>query len=229
MRCVVIGLGRFGSALARELEKGGAQVTAINREKHEVDEIRDAVTSAVVMDATDEQALRAQGVEGADVGVVATGEDFEATVVATALLKQLGVKRVLARAANPLRARILRLAGADDIFSPEDEAARYVASEILAPNLGEYVRVSLSQSVMEIRASAAAVGKTLADLDLTKRYGAHVLGVKRYMPSTDPRRDDEERLADVPGAEYVVQDGDVLVLLGRDSSLNKLVQDWREK
>ncbi len=226
MKCVVIGLGRFGSALARELEKGGAQVIAINREKDAVDEIRDAVTVAVSMDATDEEALRAQGVEGADIGVVATGEDFEATVVATALLKLLGVKRVLARAANPLRARILRLAGADDIFSPEDEAARYIASEILSPNLGEYVRVSLSQSVMEIKAPASVVGKTLADLDLSKRYGSHVLGVKRYKASADPRREDEEALSEVPGGGYIVKEGDVFVLLGRDSALNKLARDW---
>lgn len=226
MRCVVIGLGRFGSALARELEKGGAQVIAINNEKAAVDEIRDAVTTAVMLDATNEEALRAQGVEGADIGVVATGEDFEATVVATALLKQLGVKRVLARAASALRARILRLAGADDIFSPEDEAARYIASEVLSPNLGEYVRVSLSQSVMEVKASPAVVGRSLADLDLTKRYGAHVLGVKSYKPSADPRREDEEALHDVPGGGYVVKDGDVLVLLGRDSSLNKLAREW---
>ena len=226
MKCVVIGLGRFGSALARELEKGGAQVIAINIDKDAVDEIRDSVTVAVALDATDEEALRAQGVEGADIGVVATGEDFEATVVVTALLKQLGVKRVLARAANAIRARILRLAGADEIFSPEDEAARYIASEVLSPNLGEYVRVSLSQSVMEVKAPAGAIGKSLADLDLSKRYGAHVLGVKRYKPSADPRREDEEALHDVPAGGYVVKEGDVLVLLGRDSSLNKLAREW---
>ncbi len=226
MKCVVIGLGRFGSALARELEKGGAEVVAINIEKDAVDEIRDSVTVAVALDATDEEALRAQGVEGADIGVVATGEDFEATVVVTALLKQLGVKRVLARAANPIRARILRLAGADDIFSPEDEAARYIASEVLSPNLREYVRVSLSQSVMEVKAPSGAIGRSLADIDLSKRYGAHVLGVKRYMASADPRREDEEALNDIPGGGYVLKDGDVLVLLGRDSALNKLAREW---
>ena len=122
-RFAVIGLGRFGSRLASNLAAAGAEVIAIDRSRQIVEDLRDKVTLAIALDATDEQALRIQGVDQVDCAVVGIGQDFEANALTTALLKSLGVARVVSRAGNQMQAEILTRIGADGVVKPEDESA----------------------------------------------------------------------------------------------------------
>ncbi|HET6429548.1 MAG TPA: TrkA family potassium uptake protein, partial [Phycisphaerae bacterium] len=119
----VIGLGRFGYRLSTLLAEGGAEVIAIDSRRDLVESIRDRVTVAVCLDTTDEEALRAQGVDRVNVAVVGIGDDFEANALATVILKQIGVPRVISRATTTIRAQILSRIGADDVVNPERESA----------------------------------------------------------------------------------------------------------
>ena len=134
-RFAIIGLGRFGQRLARMLSEAGAEVIAIDRSQEIVEAIRDEVTVAVALDATDERALLSQGVDKVDVAVVGIGTDFEAAVLATVILKQLGVPKVVARAATTNRGEILRRVGADDLVNPERESAYRWAHRLMGPNV----------------------------------------------------------------------------------------------
>ena len=122
-RFAVIGLGRFGSRLAKNLAASGAEVIAIDRDRMIVEELRDQVTLAIAMDATDEQALKIQGIDKVDCAVVGMGHNFESNALATVLLKSMRVKRVISRAGNDMQAQILKRIGADSVVSPEDESA----------------------------------------------------------------------------------------------------------
>ena len=138
-RYAVIGLGRFGYRLAELLSAAGQEVVAIDRNKAVVNEIAPLVTRAVCMDASNEEALRAQGIADVDVAIIGIGENFEAAVLATDLLKQLRVPQVLARSTTVTRAKILKRVGADRIVSPERETADRWRDRLLTPNMIEQI------------------------------------------------------------------------------------------
>src|SRR3990167_6945145 len=123
MKCVVVGLGQFGTRLCRELTEAGHDVTAIDEKMELVDEIKDEVSLAVRLNATDADELKNQGVSDADIVIAAIGNNFEANQMVTVIAKKLGVKRVIARTSSPIHARILKLIGADEVIMPEEEAA----------------------------------------------------------------------------------------------------------
>ena len=150
-RFVVIGLGRYGSRLAVNLARAGAEVIAIDRNREVVEEMRDRVTLAVAMDSTDEQALRLQGVDKVGVAVVAIGHDFEANALTTVLLKHIGVKRVISRAGNPMQVRILSRIGADSVVNPEDETADRWSHKLLAPYLIDHIELVLVTDSPELQ------------------------------------------------------------------------------
>lgn len=229
MRCVVVGLGTFGRSLAAGLQAGGVDVIAIDSDPALVEEIKDQVSVAVRLDATDEEELAGQRIGSADVGVVAVGEDFESAALSTALLKKLGVPRVIARATTPLRARLLKLIGADETVTPEEEAARELVQRVLRPALVDYLKLTTAQSMIEVTAPLKYNGKSLAELNLRDRFRVNVVAIKHRKPIGDPREDaHEEFLIDMPAGGEVVKKGDVLVVMGRDDDLSKLLHDIQD-
>lgn len=218
-KVVVIGLGRFGSSLALQLHDGGAEVVAMDPDGQRVAAIRDRVTVAIQVDASRENELRAHDVPGMDVGVVAIGTHFESAVLITDLLKKLGVPRVIARVTSPERGRILRLVGADELVSPEEEAARGTTGRILRPALSDYLRLTASRSVVELTVPAHFVGKTLKELDLRRRFHVTILGIKHRMEVLDEVGDIGAPNPDVP-----LRVGDLLIAVGFDSDLVEFVR-----
>ncbi len=150
----VIGMGRFGMRLARLLTEGGAEVIAVDRRKELIEEVRDDVTRPVCLDATDEEALRSQGIDEVDVAIVGIGGNFEAAVLTTVLLKQLGVSRVISRAASSIRARILSRVGADEIVNPEQESADRWRNRLVATNIVERIELAEDFSLVQMAAPA---------------------------------------------------------------------------
>ena len=132
-RFAVIGLGRFGMSLATHLTEAGAEVVAIDADRRVIENIKDEVTVAVALDATDEHALRAQNLEKVDAAIVCMGESFEANQLATLLLKNIGVKRIIAKANTTTQRHILQLIGADQVISPEEEMGAKLAKRLLVP------------------------------------------------------------------------------------------------
>ena len=218
-RYAVIGLGRFGSRLASNLAAVGCEVIAIDRDVSLVDGIRDRVTLAIAMDATDEQALRAHGIDQVDAAVVSIGDNFEAATLATVLLKQLGVARVISRAVTPISARILTTIGADDVVSPEDESADRWCAALAHPGFLSQHTFSAGHSIVELKTPAAWVGKTLAELNVRAKTGILVIAVK-HRQSTPGIPDREVARLIAPDVPLAAEQ--TLVLAGADAELAKL-------
>ncbi len=218
-RFAIIGLGRFGSRLAASLALAGQEVLAIDRNARIIEEIRDRVTMAIAMDATDDQALRAHGVEQSDVAVVGIGNNLEGAALVTVTLKQLEIKRVVSRAMNPTAGLILSRIGADEVIYPEDESADRLANRLANPHYLKQLELDATHSIVEMRTPAQWAGKTLADIDARKELGINVAAIRRQQDKEQGIRGQRIYLPDP--ADPLLED-DVLILIGEDVNLAKL-------
>ena len=208
---VIIGLGRFGSSIAKTLYSLGNDVLAIDKDEDIVQEIADSVTHAVQLDATDENALRALGIRNFDVAVVTIGDNIQSSIMATLLVKELGVKYIIAKGHSDLHAKVLYKIGADRVVLPEKDMGVRVAHNLVSANILDYIELSEDYSVMEIQVLDEWSGKTLNELRLRSKYGINVMAIKRG---------DEVNLS--PSAEDIIEDNDVIVAIGSAEDLNRL-------
>ncbi|MEW6045791.1 MAG: TrkA family potassium uptake protein [Bacillota bacterium] len=206
----VIGLGAFGSSVAATLYKLGQEVLAIDASEAQVQEMAPFVTHAVQADATDEQAMKALGIRNFDVAVVAIG-DIESSILATSVVKGLGVPYVVARAFSELHGRVLERVGADRVVYPERDMGVRVAHNLLSGNLIDYVELMPGYRIVEVVAKEPFVGRTLKTLDFRAKYGINILAIRRG----------SEVIA-APGADTVIERNDVLVAMGEDERLEEL-------
>lgn len=208
---VVIGLGRFGSSVARELVHLGHSVLAIDSSEAKVQEISEVVSHAVYADATEEESLRALGIRNFEVAVVAIGENIQASILTTLILKEMGVRMVVVKAASVLHAKVLERIGADRIIFPEREMGVKVAHSLTAPNVLDYMALNNEYGIEEIAVPARLCGKKLKDLDLRSRHGVNVIAVKR-----------DGRLLPAVGADTVFAEGDTAIVAGSTKGLKGL-------
>ena len=187
-RIAVIGLGRFGSQLALQLSKSGAEVIAIDKDGKLVDQLAHEVAVAVRLDSTDEQALREQGIDKVDVAVVSIGDDFEANILTTVTLKSLGVKCICSRAEEETHGKILKRIGADEIIIPEEESAQRWSFRLLAPQIGEKMELAPGFSLARYTAPDSFAGKSLIDLQLRKKYRVNLIGLRPHGEITDEEK-----------------------------------------
>jgi trk system potassium uptake protein TrkA len=208
---MVIGLGRFGSAVARELERLGHQVLAIDRDEEQVNDIAPDVTHALQLDAADEGALRSAGAGDFQTAIVAISSDAEPSIFATMVLKRLGARTVIAKAGSQLHGEILSRVGADRVVLPERETGLRLAHSFNVPNVIDYLDVAPNFGIEKIRPPASFIGKSLGELDLKTRLGLTPIALRRgQQVFVNPARD--ERLAE----------DDELILIGRDDKLDQL-------
>lgn len=205
---IVVGLGRFGSAVARELHRLGHEVLAVDADESVINEIAPEVTHALQLDASDEEALRSAGAAEFHTAIVAMSGTVEASIFATTALKRLGVPRVIAKAGSTLHGAILERIGADRVVYPEREAGVDVAHTFLIPNVIDYIDLAPRFGIAKIGIPSTFVGRTLRELDLPTRFKVTPIALRRRNEVTvNPHRD--ERLAE----------GDELVLIGNDDQL----------
>jgi len=210
---VVIGLGRFGSAVARTLAEVGHDVLAVDANGAIVQEISEAVTHAVQADATDVAALDELGLQQFEAGIVAVGADIGPSILVTVHLKRLGVPNVIARAHSALHGEILQKVGADRLVFPEQEMGARVAHSFAVPNVIDYLPVGPEYGVSKVRPPAAFVGTTIASLRLRERYDVTLLMLQRRSQVVlNPREDD------------TLRPDDLLVVAGLDEALERLWQ-----
>jgi trk system potassium uptake protein TrkA len=208
---MVIGLGRFGSAVARELERLGHEVMAVDRNEQRVNDIAPDVTHALQLDASDEDALRAAGAADFNTAIVAISSDAEPSIFATMVLKRLGVRTVISKAGSVLHGEILARVGADRVVFPERETGLRLAHSFNVPNVIDYLDVAPNFGMEKIRPPRSFIGKTLGELDLKGRLGLTPIVLRRAQQVfVNPAR--EERVAE----------GDELILIGRDEKLEQL-------
>lgn len=224
-RYAVIGLGRFGAKLATELSRRGAEVIAIDEQADVIEAIRDKVSMAVRLDATDVDALRSQGVDQVDVAVVSIGTNFEATALATSILKgQFKVPEVYSRGSSRTRSEILRRIGADRVINPEEEAALHWTEKLVNPHIQSHIELASGYSLIQVEAPDAFHGKTLQELDLRKRYGLNIVSIRRHTTSVGAGGEEatEDYVLQMPAADTAIEPGDVLSVFGADEDIEKL-------
>lgn len=226
MRFAVIGLGRFGQKLATALALSGAEVIAIDKNKEVVEMIADQVGHAVRLDSTDEDALKAQGIDKVDVAVISigqgTGLGFEAAILTVVNLKQMGVKDIYARAETGIAGQVLSKIGATDVIYPEIESAQRWAYKLIAPHVEEKIDFAPGYSLARIEAPAGFHNKTLLDLQLRQKYKVNLVAIKRGEHEWAQKSKDE--IINVPMPDTVIYAGDILIISGSDADLAKLPQ-----
>lgn len=212
---LVVGLGRFGRAVAEALTEGGAEVIAVDSDMALVEAVRDRVAVAAQVDSVEPEALRALQATDVDGAVVAIGEDFAAEVLTVATLKELGLPAIVARANTDREKRILELVGASRVVSVEVETGQRLARSLLGTDVLDQFPLGGGYSVVLWTADGRVVGKTLAETEIASRFQLSVLGV---------RQGGAER-PEVPLPEgYAFREGDVLILLGADARLSAFTQ-----
>lgn len=208
---VVIGLGRFGTSVAKTLYSLGNDVLAIDVDEETVQNISDSVTHSVQADATDENTLRSLGIRNFDVAVVTIGSDLQSSVMVTLLLKELGVDHIIAKANSEIHAKVLYKIGADRVVLPERDMGVRVAHNLVSSNILDYIELSPDYSIAEIANPKAWQGKTLQELNLRANFGINIVAVKK---------DNDINVS--PMADDKLEAGDVIVAIGCADELNKL-------
>lgn len=206
---LVIGLGRFGTAVAAKLQELGNEVLAMDENEELVQRLSDQVTYAVVGDARDEEVLASLGVQNFDCAVVAIGEDLAASVLITLNLKALGVPQVICKARDDKQRRALEKIGADRVVIPEREMGMKLAQNLVSSSVLDYVELSKDCGIAEIMTPKSWVGKTMLELDVRKKYGVTVAAVRKADGDVSVFLD----------ANYCLESEDELVVIGRNDDL----------
>lgn len=231
MKFVIIGMGQFGRALALYLTQNGFEVTIIDENEAAVSAMKDSVTSAIVGDATDIRLLQQLDLGDDTCVIIAVGESFQRNLLIAAQLKEIGVKHLYARSVNELQGRVLKLIGVSELFRVEDVAAKQLAARFINEGLMRMRKIDATHSLADVCLPAAWIGKSLKDVELRSRYHLNLLTLRRGTASETSSADDvlvqmEQPVIDTPEPSMLFQEGDVLVLFGKDSDLQKFVDHF---
>ncbi|WP_243290878.1 TrkA family potassium uptake protein [Bacillus sp. FJAT-47783] len=206
----VIGLGRFGGSICRELSEEGLEVLAIDIDEDKVNEFANIASHAVVGDTTDEAVLKSLGIRNFDHVIVAIGDNIQASILTTLMLKELGVKYITVKAQNDYHEKVLTKIGADSIVHPERDMGKRIAHNIISNNVLDYLELSDEHSIVEIVANENISGHSIIELDIRAKYGINIVAIKR----------DKEIIVS-PQADEVIQKGDIMIVIGADVDINR--------
>ena len=212
----VIGLGRFGASVARTLAQKDCQVLAVDKDENKTQEISETVTQAVCLDATDEKALRSVGIQQVDVAIVSVGGDIESSILIALLLKEIGIKEVIAKAVTPQQGRVLEKIGVDKIIFAERDMGQRLANALTSPKVADYLDLSGNCSIIEITPPKDFIGKTLKQLNVRAQHRLNIVAIKRKNESG------EDAVNVVPVAEDKIREGDMLLVAGANEDIEKL-------
>lgn len=207
---VIIGLGRFGSSLGRELVQLGYEVLGVDKDDEAVQEMSSVLTYAVAAESTDEETLRSLGVRNFDCGVVAIGDDIQASILTAILLKDLGVKKVVAKAISELHGRVLEKIGVDRVVYPERDMGIRVAHQLVSPNLLDYIELSKEYTIAELAVPKCLDGKSLHDLNPRARFGCSIVAINKV-----------GGIIIAPTATDVLTESDVMVIIGTNEQIEQ--------
>jgi len=207
---VVIGLGRFGSSVSRELANLGNEVLGIDLDGEVVDELSDELTHAVVADATDENVLKSLGIRNFDCAVVAIGDDIQSSIMVALVLKDLGVKTVVAKALSELHGKVLDKIGVDRVVYPERDMGVRVAHQLVSPNLLDYIEISKDYTIAELSVPKALDGKSLKELDPRAKYGCSIVALHK-----------QSGVIIAPTATDIINEKDIMVIIGTNEQIEE--------
>lgn len=207
----VIGLGRFGGSICKALSNQGMEVLAIDVNEDRVNEFSNIATHAVIADTTDESVLKSLGLRNFNHVIVAIGDNLQASILTTLILKELGVEKITVKAQNDYHEKVLSKIGADTIVHPERDMGVRVANNIISNNVLDYLELSDEHSIVELIAGHKMSGKNLIELDIRANFGVNIVAIKK---------DDHINVS--PQANYVIEEGDILIVIGADKDIDRL-------
>lgn len=213
MKFAVIGLGSFGSNVAMTLYEKAHEVLAVDRDKAKIGEVKTFVSHAVHMEAAVKENLQALEIQDMDVVVVSLGPEMEASILTVLYLKELGAKRIIAKALTEDHGKILDAVGATEVIFPEKDMAIRTARRLSNPNVLEYLPLISGIDIQEIAPPEKLIGKSLKELDLRNKYGVQVIAIKEIIP---------EKTTYIPTADFVIKDSDILIMMGEQKQLEKI-------
>ncbi|KKI93803.1 potassium transporter Trk [Bacillus sp. SA1-12] len=206
----VIGLGRFGGSICRALSEEGLEVMAIDIDEDRVNEFANVASHAVVGDTTDETVLKSLGIRNFDHVIVAIGDNIQASILTTLILKELGVQDITVKATNDYHEKVLSKIGANRIVHPERDMGRRIAHKIVSNNVLDYLELSEEHSIVEIVANERIHGNSIMDLDIRAKYGINIVAVKR-----------NKDIIVSPQANEIIRKNDILIVIGADADINR--------
>jgi trk system potassium uptake protein len=212
-RFAVIGLGNFGFNMAKALYAEGNEVIAIDTDKAKVQTISPNCTEAIVMNATDNEALKSLGLENFDAVIISTGTKISFSLLICLHLHEMGVKQILVKAIDDDHAKILLRVGATDIIHPERDMAIRVARGLSRPNILDFIPLADEYDLIQVGPPTAFIGKNLKEINLRAKYNVHVIAIKELAP---------ENFVLVPPADFVIKDSDILMMLGKSEDIRKI-------
>jgi trk system potassium uptake protein TrkA len=208
----VIGLGRFGSSVAYELNEAGQEVLGIDINEEKVEDAESIVTHAIVGDSTDVEVLKSAGIRNFDCVIVAIGNDMQSSILTTLIIKELGVKQVIAKALSKTHGRVLEKVGADWIIYPERDMGSRVAHQLLSPNVLNYIQLSEEYNIEELKIPSSLTEKSLKELDFRAKYNISVIAIVC-----------NEEIIISPSPDHIIHEGDFLVVIGSREDLAQFV------
>jgi trk system potassium uptake protein TrkA len=209
----VIGLGNFGFHTARALFEGGHEVVAIDEDRGRVQAVDPYSTEAMVLNATDKEALKTLGLEQMEAVIVSTGTKISTSVLICLHLREIGVKKILAKALDEDHGKILKLVGATEVIHPERDMAMRVARSLSRPNVLDFIPLSEEFDLVQVGPPKDFIGKSLRDLNLRAKYNVHIIAIKETAP---------EDFILVPPAGFTIKESDVLIMLGRSDDIGHI-------
>ena len=212
-RFAVIGLGNFGFHAAKALFEDGNEVVAIDTDKTRVQAVDPHSTEAVVLDATDKEALKSLGLENMDGVIVSTGTKISTSILICLYLQEIGVKKILAKGLDDDHAKILKKVGATEIIHPERDMALRVSRGLSRPNVLDFIPLADEFDLIQVGPPREFIGKSLKDLNLRAKFNVHIIAIKEIVP---------ENFLLVPPANFVIKDSDILIMLGRSEDIKKI-------
>ncbi|PID27587.1 MAG: potassium transporter [Candidatus Cloacimonadota bacterium] len=223
----VIGLGKFGTTVANTLYANGSEVIVIDTNEKRIEEIKGQVSAAVHIDSTNEQALKDVGIHEMDAVILAIGNNIAVSVLTSVILKKLGAGNIYAKVDSKLHARILEMLGVHNIVFPEEQIGIQLAHSLMSANIINYYSLSTGHTIIEMRVPHTYTGKTLQQLALPREKGIHIVAIKYDLVTVSEDGDNivEKRINDMPGANDIINEGDILVLLGSQSKITELINE----
>lgn len=212
-RFAVIGLGNFGFHAARALYEDGHEVVAIDSSRSRVQAIGHHATEAVLLDATDTDALKTLGLEDMDAVIVSTGTKISTSILICLHLQEMKVRKILAKAIDEDHEKVLKRVGATEVIHPEREMALRVSRTLSNPNILDFIPLADEFDLVQAGPPRKFIGKSLSDLNLRAKYNVHIIAVKELVP---------ENFVLVPPADFIIKDSDVLIMLGRTEDVKRI-------
>lgn len=219
----VIGLGTFGQKVCEVLASKGGTVIAIDNKSELIEKVKDTVTEAIYLDSTDEEAMGQVPFEDVDIAVIAIGDNVEASILSTAILKKIGIPYLIARAVTDIHHQVLKQIGADEVINIEIAEGQRIAQRLTSPEVLDRFSISGNISIAEIYTPDPFIGKSMKELDIRKKHRVNVVSVRRTVVTIDEEGNpSHEEKVIFPDPDERLEESDVLLIVGENKDIEAL-------